>query len=689
MKRHIYIILLVMVTLVTMPGKADAQEKVTLGTLLEEMTSRESLTRYPSHTIHMVSSRDRRSISPDQEGWFANDDYTGYERYDTLSSGRIERVLIDCKGAGAVTRLWMTALDKRGTLRFYFDGESEPRWIVPAYDMMRSGLMLDKGLLFSHTSYKEPINEIGGSSCYLPLPFASGLKITLEEEAVPNKNYYQVEYRRYADDVEVESFSPELVNTYSSEIESAAIALKEKPRYAATSRKEMTLSKDCVEYITLPKGAKAVHQLTINTSRYDGETMRKLIVVGEFDGVQTIWCPLSDMATAGMGAPQSECYYARYDGSGNLTLWWVMPYRKTGRIGLMSLCEEDVNVEISASVESYKWDKRSMYFHATWRSRTDVNLCGNPYTPTNAECHDERTFEAIGGRGVLVGNLLSVYNHAKSWYGEGDAKIWVDDDSFPSIFCTGLEDYYNASWAPLVLYSTPYGGAVRADLASSQGYNAFLRTRLLDVVPFSEKICFDLEIMGWAPGKVDYDATTFWYGDSTVKEPETSGIEDALRPLLPNPPSLYEFKIDGAIEIEEIADIKYVGFGHENQDMTSFAQGDWSRGRQITCFGGQMGDYAEFQLKGYDDSKSYTIEWRGCKAADYGVVEIDVCGQKVTTIDCYDTEVKDTGNLMLGTFSPVNGEFVVRVTLAGKNPMAVGDGNLVGMDCIRIINVSD
>lgn len=685
MKRPIYTFLFVAAALLGFSELTQAQEKVTLGSLLEEMTSRESLTRYPDHTIQMVSSRDRRSISPDQEGWFANDDYSGYEYYDTLPSGRIERVMMDYKGAGAVTRLWMTALDKRGTLRFYFDGESEPRWVVPAYDMMRSGLALDKGFLFSHTSYKEPINEIGGSSCYLPLPFAKGLKITLEEEVVPNKNYYQIEYRRYAEGVEVESFRPELVATYATEIAAAENALNEKPALTATSSKKMTLDKGGVDYLTLPKGSKAVHQLTINTSRYDGESMRRLIVVGEFDGVQTIWCPLSDFATAGMGVPRSECHYVKYDASGDLTLWWVMPYRKSARIGIINLGDEVVDVEIGAAVEKYKWDNRSLYFHASWQSRTDVPLCGNPYTPTNAECHDERSFEAKGGRGVFVGNLLSVYNHAKSWYGEGDAKIWVDDDSFPSIFGTGLEDYYNASWAPLVLYSTPYGGAVRADLASSQGYNAFLRTRLLDAVPFSEKICFDVEIMGWSPGKVDYDAATFWYGDSAVNVLGTSGKEEALRPLPPSPPSPYEFKIEGAIEIEDIANVEYVGFGHENQDMTAFAQGDWSRGRQITCFGGKVGDYAEFRLGGYDDTKNYTIEWRGCKAADYGAVEISICGESAAVVDCYDTAVRDTGNLMLGTYAPVGGEFVVRVILAGRNPLAVGDGNLVGMDCIRII----
>lgn len=685
MKRPIYIVLLLATALLGTSEWAVAKEKVTLGTLLEEMTSRESLTRHPAHTIQMVSSHDRRSLSPAEEGWFANDDYSGYERYDTLPSGRIERVLFDEQGAGAITRLWMTALDKRGTLRFYFDGEEEPRWVVPAYDMMRSGLTLSKELLFSHTSYKEPINEIGGSSCYLPLPFAKGLKITLEEEVFPNKNYYQVEFRRYAEGTLVESFHPTQVAEYAAEIEAAQQALAQKPVHKITHTHKTKLSAGEKSYLTLPKGAKAVNYLTIKTSRFDGESMRRLIVVGEFDGVQTIWCPLSDFAAAGMGAPRSECHYVEYDAEGNVRLWWLMPYRKSARIALLNLGEEAVEVEMGASVMKYRWDDSSLYFHASWQSRTNVPLCGNPYTPTNKECHDERTFEAVGGRGVLVGNLLSVYNHARSWYGEGDAKIWVDDDTFPSIFGTGLEDYYNASWAPLVLYSTPYGGAVRADLASSKGYNAFLRTRLLDAVPFAEQIRFDVEIMGWSAGVVDYDAATFWYGDKDVVVMGTSGSEEALRPLLPNPPSPYEFKVEDAVEIEELAEVEYVGFGHENQDMTGFANGDWSRGRQITCFGGEVGDYAQFRLEGYDDTKTYSIEWRGCRAADYGIVIISVAGNEALTLDCYDTEVTDTGNVSLGTFSPTNGAFEVRVTLSGRNPKAAGDGNLVGMDCIRII----
>ena len=83
---------------------------------------------------------------------------------------------------------------------------------------------------------------------------------------------------------------------------------------------------------------------------------------------------------------------------------------------------------------------------------------------------------------------------------------------------TGTEDYYNCSWAPVVPFDTPFGGAPRADEDSSHGYNTFMRTRNLDVMPFGEHLKFDLEMLGWERGFVDYRAAAYWYGtlESTI-----------------------------------------------------------------------------------------------------------------------------------------------------------------------------
>ena len=114
-------------------------------------------------------------------------------------------------------------------------------------------------------------------------------------------------------------------------------------------------------------------------------------------------------------------------------------------------------------------------------------------------------------KGVYLGNTLAVDNHMTSWYGEGDAKAYVDNEKFPSEFGTGLEDYYNTSWAPVVLYQTPFANAPRADNPSSTGFNTFTRTRILDAIPFTTGFSFDLEMLSWDGGTIDAAATTYWY----------------------------------------------------------------------------------------------------------------------------------------------------------------------------------
>jgi hypothetical protein len=110
-----------------------------------------------------------------------------------------------------------------------------------------------------------------------------------------------------------------------------------------------------------------------------------------------------------------------------------------------------------------------------------------------------------------------------AWYGEGDAKAYVDNETFPSEFGTGLEDYYNTSWAPVVLYQTPFANAPRADNPSSFGHNAFTRTRNLDGIPFNTSFSYDMEMLSWTGGTIDASATTYWYGfkgakDNSVKQ---------------------------------------------------------------------------------------------------------------------------------------------------------------------------
>ena len=55
-----------------------------------------------------------------------------------------------------------------------------------------------------------------------------------------------------------------------------------------------------------------------------------------------------------------------------------------------------------------------------------------------------------------MGDTLAVVNGAAAWWGEGDEKIYVDDESFPSHFGTGTEDYYGYAWCRAKSFSSPF-----------------------------------------------------------------------------------------------------------------------------------------------------------------------------------------------------------------------------------------
>jgi hypothetical protein len=125
------------------------------------------------------------------------------------------------------------------------------------------------------------------------------------------------------------------------------------------------------------------------------------------------------------------------------------------------------------------------------------------------------------GSGHYVGNVLNVLNRAASWWGEGDEKIYVDGESFPSQWGTGTEDYYGYAWCSNERFSTPYIGQPRGGSHQNFGYHSLYRFHVFDPIPFRENLQFDFEIGHWGdPIDVTYDAVMFWY----AREGATSNI---------------------------------------------------------------------------------------------------------------------------------------------------------------------
>jgi hypothetical protein len=154
-----------------------------------------------------------------------------------------------------------------------------------------------------------------------------------------------------------------------------------------------------------------------------------------------------------------------------------------------------------------------LYFHSAWHYEAGLT------TPPPRDWNYIR----IAGRGVYVGDTLALFNSVDTWYGEGDEKISVDGESFPSFLGTGTEDYYDFSFAPRGLMQTPFASQVRVDKPMTQGNNVLTRTRNLDGIPFSNSLNFDFELISSRPTRLTYAATTYWYafpGASSNVQPQ-------------------------------------------------------------------------------------------------------------------------------------------------------------------------
>ncbi|MBQ8046550.1 MAG: DUF2961 domain-containing protein [Prevotella sp.] len=491
-------------------GTNTSDPEVSFATLLKEMVNPANNVEFPTpfYRSSQVSSYDRSSVVPGKTGWFADDDGFGYVRLE-IGKSRCEKVLFDEEGPGAVTRIWLTTSDKRGTLRFYFDHSREPQILIPAYDMSRFPLSAGASLSYNHTHYKNTLEHTGGNTFYLPIPYARHLKITLEEHdpSVRVPHYYQIGYRTYIQGTKVKSFSLDEMRQSQSLLQKVNNDLQDPP--APVCKNEISKEVKSNSIIHIDGKDQAVNKLSIRLKEMNDEQYRRVVngtrLQISFDGTSCVESTLAHFFGGGDDSPQTKCWYFENNGKGWMECWWVMPFKKQAEIRF--ICEEDVPFEAMATVGTadYTWTSNTLYFHATSKTEKDIKV-SKEYNTLNPI---DWNFITIDGRGVYVGDMLAVNNKLPNWFGEGDERIYVDSEPFPSFMGTGLEDYYNCSWAPVVPFLTPFGGVPRAHDKTSHGKSTWLRTRNTDAIPFNHRLHFDFEMEGWSNGTVDYSTVSF------------------------------------------------------------------------------------------------------------------------------------------------------------------------------------
>ena len=640
---------------------------VTMESLLKEMTSLDWLATAPgpAYVTKQFSSYDRKSTDPGvltEKNWFANGDRGQYLRKEKGAAGE-EFVLMDADGPGAMVRFWSANANDGGIVRVYIDGAGTPAVEMKLEDMLDGRA----------NPFIKPIavSLSKGWSSYLPIPYAKHCKVTVSKFDI----YYQINYRTYASGTVVESYSAKLAERLMPVIDATAKALAapdaaaKAPEGATPAEYAVTLAPGATETLELP-GPAAVHAITCKADAEDvPDALRGCLLEIAFDGnAPAVVAPLGDFfgTAPGVNPFKSLSCGVAADGK-TLYSHWVMPFQNGASISVTNHSKAAVSLAGAVTTAPWTWKPDSLYFHAKWRAVRDL--------PTRPML-DWNYMAAEGGRGRFAGVMLHITNPVPDWWGEGDEKIYVDGETFPSHFGTGTEDYFGYAWCSPEPFTNAYHNQPRCDGPGNYGQTCVSRFHIMDDIPWTKSFRFDLEMWHWADVKVAQSVVAYWYADGAAKD-----NFPAIDPALLSVPPVPEIKgVEGAIEGEKMKVVSVDSGPVDPQGGVA----PWSRGSQLWWRHGKTGDKLLLSFP-VAEAGRYEVLARLTKAPDYGIHQLSVNGKPVKDpVDLYHPKVLADDERSLGVFELVQGDNTLEVRIVGANEKAV-PGNMFGLDYLRLI----
>ncbi|MCT4586896.1 MAG: DUF2961 domain-containing protein [Carboxylicivirga sp.] len=540
---------------------------VSVESLLHEMTSREQLSYFPRQafiTKH-VSSYDRSSTSPSEKNWFHNWDMNQWEAIEQTPNGK-EYVLMDEKSPGAITHFWMTGAGKnrgQGTLRIYIDGNEKP--VIK--QTIRSFVGENKEVGYPLSCSVSPETSPGqrGHNLYLPIPYAKSCKITYQSDYIIDEGnpwgtgseilYYNIDFRVYDEGTVIEGFTDKSISQNSPVITATNQMLlnnrfNEEKELKEVEAFQLQLAPGKEVFIAKKDAGAAIDQINMRLQEdLPTQNLRSVIIKCKFDNHQTVWAPIGDFFGAGYRIDPYETRYNKVTVDGNLTSRWLMPFKNSCEISLENIGKETIDISGALCFTDYKWNGQSMHFYTSWHQYTkeETGFPKNLVTMAVEEGIKDLNFVSLKGKGVYVGDVLTLFNDnlppgkttwtkeygnfQHSWWGEGDEKIYIDGEQFPSHFGTGTEDYYCYAWCKEEKYSHPFIAQPSGEGNLSPGYTVNTRVRGLDVMLFNTSLRFDMELWHWNKAKVNYAPTTFYYmmpGGTTNIKPDYKGAREKV-----------------------------------------------------------------------------------------------------------------------------------------------------------------
>jgi hypothetical protein len=657
--------------LCTWSSLVHAQEVLDYPALLHRMTDLAQLAVLPvdGETCRQWSSYDRASRYDEVTGkyvaWDANGDGQGVIRTEGD-----QVVMAEMRGPGCIWRIWSAAAEA-GHVKIYLDDQTEP-----AVDLPFSSYFDGKHPPFDYPALSYHLGEVGcsGQNLYLPIPYQKSCKIVADKGW---GNYYQFNYVTYPAGTKVPTFSRALVAEHDRQLRRLnAFLLHElgtdpagtRPGQEVMAKTIAAPPGQAVQIVSL-EGPRAITALRARATFADREdemaAMRRLALrITWDDGSQpAVWCPLGDFFGTAPGVNLYRSLVTGMTEDGWYALWY-MPFERRAVVELVNEDQQprEVHFEITHAPLDRPFEGLGHY-HCKWHRDT-------------REMPEDRWLDwsmlETQGRGRFCGVMLHVWNPRGGWWGEGDEKLFVDGEKFPSTIGTGSEDYFGYAWCNPNLFQKPYHCQTMEQ--QNKGHQSVLRWHVTDNVPFQESFEAYIEKYYKNDYGTLYALTAQWYlapGGVDPYEPVPVGQRDGY----------YEMPEPIYAGMRVLGDPPGVV---QEQDLTHFARGRWLNDRQLWWTNARPKDRLDLAVP-VAAAGRYELVVHLTKAVDYAIVQMSLDGQPLGgPIDLFNDGVIPTGPISLGKHALTEGSHKLTVEIVGANPRAM-PAFMFGIDRIELI----
>jgi hypothetical protein len=444
------------------------------------------------------------------------DDPSGNETY--LYKEGSSYVIMDAKGPGCITRIWMTEADIAtvGNIKIYFDGEKTPRVDMPA-EKFFSGAQAP--FIFPLAGFRNVSS--GGHYCYLPMAFNSRCKFILDG----TPRYYNIDYHLYPEWAEVETYTgkedySKLLSIWKNCGADPKPAEGNIPIDGAAD-----LASGSTRELARIDGAGSINAFKIKLGSVDVSVLNNIWIDMYWDGVHCVNAPVGEFfGCGGIGIAEVKSLPLGYSSSdGWFYCYWPMPYSSSATMFISNRGAPNVSVEYHIEYNTKQYEGLGTicaYFNAKWNQET------------TSDNYDYLILET-SGKGHYVGvthTLRSLPIPVMTLFMEGDERVYIDRSRSPAIYGTGTEDYYNGGWyfeegtftlpthgftKQLALLYVTQGEQPSAALGELTGLqetsNVCYRYHFTDCISYNDHLFFGIEHGGLNEQPGDYSSVAYYY----------------------------------------------------------------------------------------------------------------------------------------------------------------------------------